>query len=98
MYEFDDRRLVCGNVNPIQRESYRTLAAGEVRALDRTIPLATAAAPLIAGQYTLWSAYVFCDPDPGGYIPDGEDYIRSDALRGIFVSNAVTITVAAPGP
>jgi hypothetical protein len=96
-YAFDDRRATCGNISAIQRTSYRTLAAGEVRTLERQVPLATAAAPLIAGQYTLWAAYVYCGADPSGYIPLGDDYIRTDALRGIIVSNAVTITVSAPG-
>lgn len=85
-YAFEDRRGGCGNPEPHDSHAFHGLDAGAALAVAHHA--LDAAAPLTPGRYTLWMALAHCRTDDTPP-PDG-------VPQGVFVSNAVTVTVLAP--
>jgi len=84
----------CGNVNPIGKDDYVTLAPGQQRQDVHThgwadyLTNATIARP---GTYSAWVVYRVCGRAGGA--PLGADVVRSDLHHGVHASNAVRLVV-----
>jgi hypothetical protein len=84
----------CGNVNPITKDDYATLAPGTARSdvhANGWADYLTNAVIGRPGTYSAWVVYRFCGK--GGGVPLGPDVVRSDVHRGVHVSNAVRVVV-----